>query len=47
MELTAGRLEILKEIANKNIKIVGPFQINDKNNKAYGTRVVITIGNNK
>ena len=47
MELAAGRLEILKEIANKNIKIVGPFQINDKNNKAYGTRVVITIGNNK
>ena len=47
MELTTGRLEILKEIVNKNIKIVGPFQINDKNNKAYGTRVVITIDNNK
>ena len=47
MDLTAGRLEILKEITNKNIKIVGPFQINDKSNKAYGTRVVITIDNNK
>ncbi|MDG2226473.1 MAG: two-component regulator propeller domain-containing protein [Flavobacteriales bacterium] len=47
MDLTAGRLEILKEITNKNIKIVGPFQINDKSNRAYGTRVVITIDNNK
>ena len=47
MELTTGRLEIIKEITNKNIKIVGPFQINDKNDKAYGTRVVITIDNNK
>ena len=47
MELTTGRLEILKEITNKSIKIVGPFQINDKNNKAYGTRVVITIDKNK
>ena len=47
MDLTAGRLEILKEITNKNIKIVGPFQINDKSNRAYGTRVIITIDNNK
>ena len=47
MELTAGRLEILKEITNKNIKIVGPFQINDKSNIAFGTRVIITIDNNK
>lgn len=47
MELTTGRLEILKEITNKKIKIVGPFQINDKNNKSDGTRVVITIDKNK
>jgi len=47
MDLTAGRLQILKEITNKNIKIVGPFQINDKSNKAHGTRVVITVDNNK
>ncbi len=47
MEITAGRLEILKEITSKTIKIVGPFQINDKRNKSYRTRVVITIDNNK
>jgi len=46
MELTSGRLEILKKITNKNIKIVGPFQINDNTNKSFGTRVIITIEKN-
>ena len=43
MSLTSGRLDILKKITNQNIKIVGPFQINDNSNNTFGTRVIITI----
>lgn len=41
MQITTGRIELLKKMSRRNIKLIGPYQINDKNNNPCGTRVEI------
>lgn len=47
MSITTGRLNLLKKVTNKSIKIDGPNQINDEHNNSIGTRVIITLEENE
>ena len=43
MELTSGRINVLKKVTNKNIHIKGPYQLNNDDGIALGTRVEIVL----
>ncbi|MBL4654708.1 MAG: histidine kinase [Bacteroidia bacterium] len=43
VEITKSRLELIRNMANKNAYIVGPIEIKNKNNQAQGTRVEIVF----
>lgn len=46
MSITKGRLEVLKMATKKEIKVVGPYQVEDENKKILGTRVDVVIYKN-
>jgi LytS/YehU family sensor histidine kinase len=43
MQITKGRLNLLKEMTRKNIRVHGPKETKDKNNMTNGTKVEITL----
>ena len=44
VKITSDRIELLKKIIGKEIKVEGPYQINEEN-KSLGTKVKITFYN--
>jgi len=43
MMITANRIELLRKINGEKLMIIGPFQINDKQNNSLGTKVIINL----
>jgi ligand-binding sensor domain-containing protein len=43
MMITANRIELLRKINGEKLMIIGPFQINDKQNNSLGTKVIIKL----
>jgi len=43
LEITKSRLELIRNMTNKNAYIVGPIEIKNKNNQTQGTRVEIVF----
>ena len=43
LEITKSRLELIRNMTNKNAYIVGPMEIKNKNDKSQGTRVEIVF----
>ena len=44
MEITNRRIELLRKLTGENLLIIGPFQVNDKDGNALGTKVIIKMG---
>lgn len=44
VEITNRRIEILRRLTGENLLIVGPFQLNDENGNALGTKVILKLG---
>lgn len=43
IEITSGRLAVLKKLTNENLRIEGPAEINDDKGQVAGTEVVLVI----
>ncbi len=43
MEITANRIELLRKINGDKLMIIGPFQVNNKDGKSGGTKVIIKL----
>jgi len=43
MNITKGRINLLKKMTNKNVYIDGPKELKDENNQANGTKVEIVL----
>jgi ligand-binding sensor domain-containing protein/two-component sensor histidine kinase len=43
MKITQSRIEIIKDLTNKKLMLVGPKQINNNDGSIYGTHVLIKI----
>ena len=46
IEITSGRLSLLKEMTNQNLEIIGPLDITDASGKTTGTSVKLIISVN-
>lgn len=44
LEITNRRIEILRKLTGENLQIIGPFQLNDSEGKALGTKVILKLG---
>ncbi len=44
MEITNRRIELLRKLTGDNLMIIGPFQLNDDDGNATGTKVIIKMG---
>ena len=43
MNITKGRIDLMRKMTNRNIAIQGPFELRDSDNKPNGTKVEITL----
>lgn len=43
MEITNRRIDLIRKLTGENLMIIGPFQLNDSNDKSLGTKVIIKI----
>ena len=43
MQINAGRIELLRKLTDRNIEVVGPYQLKDSSGGANGTRVEIVM----
>jgi len=45
IEITSGRLEVLKKLTNENLQIKGPYDLSDKSENHQGTEVILELPN--
>jgi len=43
MNITKGRINLIRKMTNKDVFINGPKEVKDKNNRTNGTKVEIVL----
>jgi sensor histidine kinase YesM len=44
VEITNRRIDILRKLTGENLRIIGPFQMNDSEGGTLGTKVILKLG---
>ncbi len=44
VEITNRRIDILRKLTGENLRIIGPFQMNDSEGRTLGTKVILKLG---
>jgi len=46
MSITSGRIELIKKMTGKNVKLIGPYEVKDADQHVKGTQVRIILPSN-